>query len=156
MLVKKIQCVVLETTLDNVESYEESWCTKLVTNLSQLYLDCTIKEYLSVHRGAKTWHNNTQAAACLTTNAECEPPPEPPRSTASPVQVECLVPPSPDDISPKKLGETRHGAIEAKYGNQQTESAATLELQANMILLTASLLHSKINSLRTSLFYRDM
>ena len=46
-------------------------------------------------------------------------------------------------LSPKQLGESRHGVIKA---NTQTERAATLQLQANMLLLISALLHSKVKS----------
>ena len=101
-------------------------------------------------------YKNTHALACLTTNpkiALAESPASSRECTASPdVPAEYLVPPpgpTPDmtkDISPKKLGKSGNGAIEAKYSHQQTARAATLQLQANMLLLTSALVHSQIRA----------
>ena len=146
----------------NVGSYEVSRCAQLVHDMSKLHPDCVVKVWANNDHfcpfkggGDIVIYKKSLAAACLTTNPEIEALPESFDSsrecTASPdPPTECLVPPPgpiPDatmDISPKKPGETRSGAIEAKCSHQQTVRAATLQLQANMLLLTSALLHSKI------------
>ena len=148
----------------NIGSYEESRCAQLVHDMRKLHPDCIIKVWANNDHfcpfkggGDIIIYKNSLAAACVTTDPEIEPLPESSDSsrecTASPdLSTECSIPPpgpSPDatmDISPKKPGESRHGAIEAKCSHQQTARAATLQLQANMLLLTSALLHSKVTA----------
>ena len=146
-----------------VGSCEDSRCAQLMHNMRKLYPECVIKVWANNNHfcpfkggGDIVIYKNTHAAACLTTNPEialAESPASSRECTASPdAPAEYLVPPpgpTPDttkDISQKKLGEHRHGAIEAKYSHPQTARAATLQLQANMLLLTSALLHSKITA----------
>ena len=65
---------------------------------------------------------------------------------------EGVPPPCPTNdanLTPPKQGESRCGSLENKVCGQQNEEDATLQLQADMVLTTTTLLQSKIRALTT-------